>query len=477
MLAILRELTAANGQARPEDLYVSLRQYFPEITDADLVSTHASGEAKWPNTVRWTRQQLVDRGFIDATVHGTWAITASGTEWMNRHWEGVAADYSQLKLPPALSVKPGAAGIAQPEPSAVDQPKEPESDGWLAPRLVPQTLDVSTGNADVLQVRQAPVRHRVARAEPQLPSPEPASPEEPTLEESRQPPPRLEPTEALIQRLQVSQRLSGQSGQFELDLAEAFEALGFSCTHLGGSGATDILVTAPLVHAGYTVVVDAKTSQVGRVNQGRIDFAVIGNHRKVHRADYSAVVGEDFSDGNLRRFAEHYEVTLITTAQLAELLRLHASTPFTLIELRELFAVPGPADAGIAAIREFHRQHRRRWRLLADVIDVVTNTVAYPPDVRAILILMSQPRKGKGEAARDLPTPKDVTDAVAFLSSTALAVLAEVPDSGGAYQLTMRADTARRRLLALGHAVAEGTAGTARQLPLTEAGRTKRQGL
>lgn len=77
---LLRELTTANGQARPKELYVSLRQYFTEITDADLVSAHASGEARWPNTVRWTRQQLVDRGFIDSSVSGTWAITTSGTE-------------------------------------------------------------------------------------------------------------------------------------------------------------------------------------------------------------------------------------------------------------------------------------------------------------------------------------------------------------------------------------------------------------
>jgi hypothetical protein len=474
MLAMLRELSTAGGQARPEQLYVSLRQYFPEMTDADLVSVHASGDAKWPNTVRWARQHLVNRGFIDASIRGTWAITTSGTEWMNRHWMGPSADYSGLKLPPVPSVKAGEVDAVQSGPTAADPPEVPEPGGWLPPRLIPQTLDISNGNEDILQVRRVPARHRVGHADSLSPSAEPASTGELSLEESGHHSPKLDPTETLIQRLRASQRLSGQSRQFELDLTEAFEVLGFSCRHIGGSGATDILLRAPLMHSAYSVVVDAKTSQAGRVGQGRIDVAVITNHRQEHRADYAAVVGEGFSDGHLQRFAEQYELSLITTGRLAELLRLHASTPFTLIELRELFVAPGRVDAGIAALSELHRQHRRRWRLLAQLIDIANGSIEFGLDVKTMRALVTQSMKGMGEAARDLPTLQDVTDAVSFLSSGVLAVLAEVPDSGGEYQLAMSAAIAHRRLIALGRTVEEETPGKSRQLPLIEAGRTSR---
>jgi hypothetical protein len=466
MLAILRELSAAGGQARPEQLYASLRQYFPEITDEDLVSAHASGDAKWPNTVRWARQHLVNRGFIDASVRGTWAITTSGTEWMNRHWMGPSAGYSGLKLPLVPPVKAGQPGAVQPGPPVAGPPEVLQPGGWLPPRLIPQTLGLSNGNEDILQVRRVPARHRVAHADSPLPPAEPASSGENSPEESGHHSPKLEPTETLIQRLQAGQRLSGQSRQFELDIAAAFEVLGFSCRHIGGSGATDILLSAPLVQSAYTVVVDAKTSQSGRVAQGRIDVAVIGNHRRDLAADYAAVVGEDFSAGQLQRFAEQFELTLITTTQLAELVRLHARSPFSLIELRELFVAAGRADAGMAALREFHRQHWRRWRLLAELIDVVNSSIEFALEVRTMLVLLTQRMKARGDSAPDLPTLQDVIDAVGFLSSRPLAVLIEVPDSGGAYQLTMSVDTAHRRLLALGHAVDKNANGRLHPLPL-----------
>lgn len=474
MLALLRELSASGGQARPEQLYMSLQHYFPEITDADLASVHASGDAKWPNTVRWARQHLVNRGFIDASVRGTWAITTSGADWMNRHWSGPSADYSGLKLPPVPPAKSGEADVAQSGSPAAGPPKVSEPGGWLPPRLIPQTLDISNGNEDILQVRRVPARHRVAHADSSLQSAEPASPGELSPEEPGQSSPKSDPTETLIQRLRASQRLSGQSKQFELDLADIFEVLGFSCRHIGGSGATDILLSAPLTHSAYSVVVDAKTSQAGRVGQGRIDVAVICNHRQEHRADYAAVVGEDFSVGHLQRFAEQYELSLITTAQLADLLRLHARTPFTLTELKELFVAPGRVDAGIAALREFHRQHLRRWRLLAQLINIAKGSIEFGLDVKTMRALVTQSMKGIGEAARDLPTLQDVTDAVGFLSSGVVGVLAEVPDSGGEYQLAMSPTIAHRRLIALGRTVEEATPGTSRQLPLIEAGKTSR---
>lgn len=179
---------------------------------------------------------------------------------------------------------------------------------------------------------------------------------------------RLDPVAALVRRLQTAQRRSEAPHEFESALAEAFAFLGFVVERLGGPGETDLVLTAHLGADSYRVIVDAKTSKNGKVTENQINWPVLAQHRKHHGATDAVVVGEEFGGGNLLRFATEYGVTLLRTADLGAVLERHAATPFTLLDLRDLFATTGPNHEGLAALRRRSADAQRRWRLLGAVI-------------------------------------------------------------------------------------------------------------
>jgi hypothetical protein len=181
---------------------------------------------------------------------------------------------------------------------------------------------------------------------------------------------------------------------------------------------------------------------------------VIDNHRQTRGANYAAVVGEDFSGGQLQKFADQYRVTLLTTGMLCEVLRLHASTPFSLIELRDLFSVHGRADQAVQAFRQRNTQHLRHWQLVADIVDTMEVFEAklpggFAPNAEQLHFLLTTQSVTLGQPATNMPTRQEVMDAVTYLTSRAVQVLAEVPGSNGNYQLAMSAASARKRVLAL----------------------------
>jgi len=264
----------------------------------------------------------------------------------------------------------------------------------------------------------------------------------------------LEPVEELCQRLKASQRRSGSHQDYEKDLKDAFQFLGFEAQHIGGSGETDIVIRASLGPASYSAVIDAKSTQSGKVSDAQINWLAIDNHRQERGATFAAVVGEDFSGGQLQRFAGQYKVTLITTAMVCELLTLHHSVPLSLVELKELFSASGLADSGMQALRERRKQHLRHWRLVADIIDTIERFETkmpggFAPTADILRVLLTSQILNSGQSPADVPTLQDVSDAVAFLACRAVGILGEMPDSRGAYQLAMKATTARKRLAAL----------------------------
>jgi restriction system protein len=91
-LVLLHEIEAAGGKAPPTALYPRVTACFPEITPADLAGLLPSGDNKWRNRVRWVRQALVERGCIDGSKHGVWAITPLGAAWLHNTWRGPHAD-------------------------------------------------------------------------------------------------------------------------------------------------------------------------------------------------------------------------------------------------------------------------------------------------------------------------------------------------------------------------------------------------
>ena len=225
-------------------------------------------------------------------------------------------------------------------------------------------------------------------------------------------------------------------------MVEAFAYLGYDARHVGGPGQTDVILDAPITGVPYRVIVDAKSNKHGKVADGSIDWLSLGSHRKDERADHILVVAPGFGGGNLLRRADEYGVTLLTGDELAELVRLHRDAPFGLVDLRGLFQVQGRATEAIATLRQLARAARERWRLLRVIVDLVRDwpSGVYPDAHNLWVFLAMRDRQAA-------PTLDDVTDAVGVLASRTVGILKA--NEGGGYILTMRAETAYRRLRAL----------------------------
>lgn len=410
-LALLAEVEHAGGKGRPSEIYPRMRQYFPQITDADLKLKRETGENVWTNNIRWARMNLVHRGCIDNSSLGVWAITPIGKKWLQQEWHGVDSDYSHVMRTPVLAKRlPKGKAKSAASPAVQSSP----------PTLPTTTPIPISGNSSAAAV-PAPVT------------------------------PLPDPIEQLCQKLRTSQRQSHSPKSFEQNLTEAFSILGFGAEHIGGSGDTDIVINAAMGQARYSAIIDAKSTQSGRVSQAQISWPVIDGHRKTRGATFAAVIAEDFSGGQLKTFADQFNITLITTDMICELLKLHAVTPFNLQQLKFLFEQPGRADIGMQALRQLSDQDLRHWHLISEIVDTIetfqrTTPDGSPPKVDNLhfhLMLKHSPTPASA------PTLEEVDAAVAFLASRAANILVSVPGSNGAYQLATPPSVARKRLLAL----------------------------
>ncbi len=143
--------------------------------------------------------------------------------------------------------------------------------------------------------------------------------------------------------------------RFEQAVCRAFAALGFVAEHLGGSGRTDVLLTAPLgKEDAFLVAVDAKTRKSGPLPDANVDWLALKEHRNKHRAEYSLLVAPDPSGDRLKRRAREFGVTLLSARQLADICARHATARLSLVEYTKLFASPG--DAELAELDEAAQQ-------------------------------------------------------------------------------------------------------------------------
>jgi len=86
---LLEEIEKAGGRIRARDVYPRLTTRFPEITQADLQRTVAQGHSQWHNRIQWVRQALLDKGQLDGSVRGIWAITEAGRKRLEAHRQGI----------------------------------------------------------------------------------------------------------------------------------------------------------------------------------------------------------------------------------------------------------------------------------------------------------------------------------------------------------------------------------------------------
>lgn len=168
--------------------------------------------------------------------------------------------------------------------------------------------------------------------------------------------------------LRLAAKDSSNFERLEKQVKVAFEKLGFEAQWLGGAGKTDVLIRA----AGnslttYTVTVDAKSTMSGNVTDGLVDFDTLEEHRRKHRADFSAVVGGSFQNERLIKRAIEHNVVLIDIDTLETLIRNHLEVPIQVTSYKKLFETPGIAN--VTCLEEEREKITRYGNLLHAVMD------------------------------------------------------------------------------------------------------------
>lgn len=168
--------------------------------------------------------------------------------------------------------------------------------------------------------------------------------------------------------LRLAAKDSSNFERLEKQVKVAFEKLGFDAQWLGGAGKTDVLVRA----AGnslttYSVTVDAKSTMSGNVTDGLVDFDTLEEHRRKHKADFSAVVGGSFQNERLIKRAIEHNVVLIDIDTLETLIRNHMEVPIQVTSYRKLFETPGIAN--VSCLEEEREKITRYGNLLHAVMD------------------------------------------------------------------------------------------------------------
>ncbi len=168
--------------------------------------------------------------------------------------------------------------------------------------------------------------------------------------------------------LRLSAKDSNNFERLEKNVRMAFEKLGFEAQWLGGAGKTDVLIRA----AGnsmmtYSVAVDAKSTMSGNVTDGLVNFDTLEEHRREHKADFSAVVGGSFQNERLIKRAIEHNVVLIDIDTLEILIRNHLEVPIQVTSYKKLFESPGIAN--VECLEEEREKITRYGNLLHAVMD------------------------------------------------------------------------------------------------------------
>ena len=177
------------------------------------------------------------------------------------------------------------------------------------------------------------------------PTPEPAPDPAPQPATRPKSAPAPSPSEELATEIEESSIDTRDHERFERAVRDAFAYLGFRADLLGGSGKTDVLLTARLGRSdSYKATVDAKTTASGHLTDRQVDWTTLVEHRTKEGADYSLLVGPDPKGSRLFNRADDHGVTVLAAQQLADLSRSHARAPLGLADYRLIFTTHGEAD-------------------------------------------------------------------------------------------------------------------------------------
>jgi restriction system protein len=99
-IPLLKVLAQLGGEARPQDVYPKVAEYFQQLTKEDLEERLPSSPStvKWWNLVQWARQRLVEGGEIDGSTRGVWKITNRGKDAIRTGTPVVAVEATKVSL-------------------------------------------------------------------------------------------------------------------------------------------------------------------------------------------------------------------------------------------------------------------------------------------------------------------------------------------------------------------------------------------
>ncbi|HDN83760.1 MAG TPA: winged helix-turn-helix transcriptional regulator [Candidatus Altiarchaeales archaeon] len=176
-------------------------------------------------------------------------------------------------------------------------------------------------------------------------------------------PPPIDIESPLIKKLRETERNSQNPTLFEETLTEAFKKLGFDdARHLGGRDEPDIIIES------FKIVIDAKTTREGTINEGYVNFPAMRRYREEYDAKHVGIIAPGFAQGNLINTAEKEGIILIETEAICKLLQNHAIYPYEPERIVEILFGSGK---GIITQKDIPPSTIDKEKL----IDIVANTL------------------------------------------------------------------------------------------------------
>jgi hypothetical protein len=131
---------------------------------------------------------------------------------------------------------------------------------------------------------------------------------------------------SICERLRRSQRKSESPTEFELAVTDALAFLfgRGNVEHLGGPNKPDV----KLSFGGKSVVFDAKSDLQGRVGDADPKWRVLQKYKQDYNSNQVVIVGESFTGGQIRRFAQEDSILLMKTDALCRAIEFEAEYPY-----------------------------------------------------------------------------------------------------------------------------------------------------
>src|SRR5690606_4976878 len=77
VVPVLRALKELGGAARAKEVQTKVAERL-KISDSVMDETTPGGQPLFYKEVAWTRQYLVENGYLDGSKHGVWQLTEKG---------------------------------------------------------------------------------------------------------------------------------------------------------------------------------------------------------------------------------------------------------------------------------------------------------------------------------------------------------------------------------------------------------------